>query len=189
VFIGGAAKPSVGYLLPNDPVNAGALETIGHPLALRRVSSILSAVVVWIDTLLTTDSRLCQIGSPSRPQTTIGQRPHEPETGYAATLTLRISSIILCSNVRELSNIFIQKGLAFRAERSGTGVNHGRQARSEILPRRLRGRGGASVVRPRGRMNRTEDLHVEAREETIDPNGDACACCKAVIINLWRVKE
>jgi len=37
------------------------------------------------------------------------------------------------------------------------------------------------VVRPTGRMNRTEDLHVKAREETIDRTGGACARCKARI--------
>ena len=38
-------------------------------------------------------------------------------------------------------------------------------------------------------MNRTEDLHVKAREETIDRTGGACARCKALIPNLWRAKE
>ena len=37
------------------------------------------------------------------------------------------------------------------------------------------------MVRPTGRMNRTEDLHVKAREETIDRTGGACARCKARI--------
>ena len=97
--------------------------------------------------------------------------------------------IILCLSARNLGNYIIEKGLAFRAERSGTGSNRGRQARLEILPRRLRGRGGASVVRPRGRMNRTEDLHVKTREETIGRTGGACARCKALIPNLWRAKE
>jgi len=45
------------------------------------------------------------------------------------------------------------------------------------------------VVRPTGRMNRTEDLHVKAREETIDRTGGACARCKARIPTLWRAKE
>jgi hypothetical protein len=38
-------------------------------------------------------------------------------------------------------------------------------------------------------MNRTEDLHVKAREETIDRTGGACARCKARIPTLWRAKE
>lgn len=35
-----------------------------------------------------------------------------------------------------------------------------------------------------GRMNRTEDLHVKAREETIDRTGRACARCEAIVRNL-----
>jgi len=38
-------------------------------------------------------------------------------------------------------------------------------------------------------MNRTEDLYVKARKETIDRTGGACARCKALIPHLWRVKE
>jgi hypothetical protein len=33
-------------------------------------------------------------------------------------------------------------------------------------------------------MNRTEDLYVKAREETIDRTGRACALCEAIIHNL-----
>jgi hypothetical protein len=33
-------------------------------------------------------------------------------------------------------------------------------------------------------MNRTEDLHVKAREETIDRTGCACARCEAIVRNL-----
>src|SRR5436190_5089678 len=56
-------------------------------------------------------------------------------------------SIISCSTSRELSNNIIQKGLAFGRDWSGTVTRSGRQGRSEILPRWLHGRGGASVVR------------------------------------------
>src|SRR5258708_31631736 len=41
----------------------------------------------------------------------------------------------------------IQKGLAFSRGWSGSAVNPGRWGRSEFLPRRPDGRGGASVVR------------------------------------------
>ena len=39
--------------------------------------------------------------------------------------------------------------------------------RSEILPRRLDRRGGASVVRREAVINRTEDLHVKVCEEAV----------------------
>jgi len=38
-------------------------------------------------------------------------------------------------------------------------------------------------------MNRTEDLHVKAREETINHTDGACARCEALIPNRWRAKE
>jgi hypothetical protein len=39
-------------------------------------------------------------------------------------------------------------------------------------------------------MNRTEDLHAKAREETMDNRTrDACARRKALILNLGRVNE
>jgi hypothetical protein len=38
-------------------------------------------------------------------------------------------------------------------------------------------------------MNRTEDLHVKAREETIDRIGRNCARCEAIVRNLSRPKE
>jgi hypothetical protein len=47
----------------------------------------------------------------------------------------------------ELSNNIIQKGLAFIGDWSGTVVKSGPHERPGILPRRLVGRGGASVVR------------------------------------------
>ena len=74
---------------------------------------------------------------------------------------------ILCDQMSLNCRRTRQKGLAFQAERSGTGANRGRRTRPEILPRRLRGRGGASVVRPKGRMNRTEDLNVKVCEEAV----------------------
>jgi len=58
-----------------------------------------------------------------------------------------ICLIIPCSSAPTLSNNIIQKGLAFGRDWSGSVVNSGALRRSEILPRRLHGRGGASVVR------------------------------------------
>jgi hypothetical protein len=58
----------------------------------------------------------------------------------------------------------MQKGLAFGRDWSGSVVNSGRQGRSEILPRRLDGRGGASVVRRDAAIDRKEDLDVKVRE-------------------------
>jgi hypothetical protein len=47
--------------------------------------------------------------------------------------------------------------------------NPGREERSEILPRRLYRRDGASVVRPSdAALHRTEDLNVEVYEEFIN---------------------
>jgi hypothetical protein len=45
---------------------------------------------------------------------------------------------------------------------------------SEILPRRLRGRGGASVVRREAAMNRKEDLDVKVREAKIHEEAIGC---------------
>ena len=52
------------------------------------------------------------------------------------------------------NNIIIQKGLAFGRDWSGTVVNPERMRASEILPRRLHGRGGALVVRRDAAINR-----------------------------------
>src|SRR5262250_411220 len=51
-----------------------------------------------------------------------------------------------CSNGVELSNNIIQKGLAFVREQSGSVTVPGARRALGILPRRLRGRGGAVVV-------------------------------------------
>jgi hypothetical protein len=40
--------------------------------------------------------------------------------------------------------------------------------RPEILPRRLDGRGGASVVRRDDAVNRTEDLHVKIHQKAFN---------------------
>jgi hypothetical protein len=79
----------------------------------------------------------------------------------------------------KLSNYFIQKGLAFRAERSGTGANHGRQVRQRSCPAGLvaevgRRWCGQAAAEPNGGIS-----NVKAREETIDRTGGACARCKA----------
>jgi len=60
-----------------------------------------------------------------------------------------------------------QKGLAFRRDWSGTVGRFGRQGRSEILPRRLVRRCGASVVRRDAVMSRMEDLNVKICQEAI----------------------
>jgi hypothetical protein len=65
----------------------------------------------------------------------------------------------------ELSNNMIQKGLAFLGDWSGTVVNSARHERLGILPRRLVGRGGASVVRRNAAINRTEDSDAKICKE------------------------
>jgi hypothetical protein len=74
-----------------------------------------------------------------------------------AKATNRAPSIILRSLAPELSNNIIQKGLAFIGDWSGTVVKSGPHERPGILPRRLVGRGGASVVRRNAAINRMED--------------------------------
>jgi len=54
----------------------------------------------------------------------------------------------------KLSNNILQKELAFIGHWSGTVVESGRYKRPGILPRRLVGRGGVSVVRRNGAINR-----------------------------------
>jgi hypothetical protein len=61
--------------------------------------------------------------------------------------TYRARSIIPRSSAPELSNNIVQKGLAFIGDWSGTVAKSGRHKRPGILPHRLVGRGGASVVR------------------------------------------
>jgi hypothetical protein len=65
-----------------------------------------------------------------------------------------------------MSNNIMQNGLAFDRQQSGTVASSGRSGRPEILPHRLHGRDGASVVRRDAAMNRTEDLNVKVREAT-----------------------
>jgi hypothetical protein len=60
-----------------------------------------------------------------------------------------------------------KKGLAFTCEASGTVVIPERLRRSEILPRRLDRRGGASVVRREAVINRMEDLNVKGCKEAV----------------------
>jgi hypothetical protein len=75
------------------------------------------------------------------------------------------SSIIPRSSAPELSNNIIQKGLAFIGDWSGTVVKSGRHERPGILPRRLVGRGGASVVRRNAAINRMEDSDAKVFKE------------------------
>jgi hypothetical protein len=71
-----------------------------------------------------------------------------------------------CSDLPETSNNIIQKGLAFIGDWSGTVVKSGRHERPGILPRRLVGRGGASVVaRRNARHNRMEDSNAKGFKE------------------------
>ena len=94
---------------------------------------------------------------------------------------VRSASIIPCPNAIELSNNIIEKGLAFGRDWSGTVANSGRQRRPEILPRRLVGRDGASVVRRDAASSRTEDLNVKVCEEAISSaSTHANDCRKAV---------
>jgi hypothetical protein len=91
-------------------------------------------------------------------------RTCDPQIESGAMPGVRPASIIPRSSAPKLSNNIIQKGLAFGRRWSGTVANSGR---SEILPRRLHGRGGASVVRRDAAINQTEDLDVKVCEEAI----------------------
>jgi hypothetical protein len=68
-----------------------------------------------------------------------------------------VTNPILPSSTPELSNNIIQKELAFIGGWSGTVVKSGPHERPGILPCRLVGRGGASVVRRNAAINRMED--------------------------------
>jgi hypothetical protein len=74
-------------------------------------------------------------------------------------------SIILRASAPELSNNIIQKGLAFIDHWSGTVVRYGPHECPGILPRRLVGRGGASVVRRNAAINRMEDSDAKVCKE------------------------
>src|SRR5262245_23774914 len=89
----------------------------------------------------------------ARPTERFGTQPHSRGSTPFELLPPR-NRIIPCSNAVELSNNIMQKGLAFVRNWSGTVVNSEHQGRSEILPRRLHGRGGASVVRRDAAINR-----------------------------------
>ena len=73
----------------------------------------------------------------------------QPPSAHARALVGTGHRIIPCLDLRQSSNKIIQKGLAFGRDTSGTVESSGRPARSEILPRRPAGRGGASVVAAR----------------------------------------
>jgi hypothetical protein len=85
-----------------------------------------------------------------------------------------LATIIVRSVWPELRNNIIQKGLAFRRDWSGTVGNSGRQGRSEILPRRLVGRDGASVVAARMPPEPNEDLNVKAYEIEVCEEANRC---------------
>ena len=85
-----------------------------------------------------------------------------------------------------LSDNIIQKGLASGAIGAVLCVNFGRQGRSEILPRRLHRRGGASVVR-RDAANGTEDLDVKACKEATDGvSASRRSNDKIIATRCWR---
>ena len=77
--------------------------------------------------------------------------PLYPESGH-------VRPIIRCSERGQISNKIIRKGLAFRCVWSGIGRSLGCHGPSEILPRRLHGRGGASVVGRHARLKPKEGL-------------------------------
>jgi len=88
---------------------------------------------------------------------------------------------ILRSKIAELGHNGLQKGLAFGCDWSGTVVRLGCQGRSEILPRRLVRRRGASVVRRDAVMSRMEDLNVKICQEAI--------ICKIITCKIAVVSE
>jgi hypothetical protein len=68
----------------------------------------------------------------------------------------RLAGVFHAQVGTKLSNKMIQKGLAFVFDRSGSVADLGCHRRSEILPRRLDAKRGASVVR---------------RDGAVEPNG------------------
>jgi hypothetical protein len=77
--------------------------------------------------------------------------------------------IIKCSGAFETSKVIIEKRLAFRRKESGSVDSFGRLMRPGILPRRLDGRSGASVVRQRTPLNRRGDPDANAKVEATVP--------------------
>jgi hypothetical protein len=96
------------------------------------------------------------------------------------------AAIILRSRGPKLSNDIIQKGLAFGRDWSGSVVNSGRQGCSEILPRELNGRGGASVVRRDAAIDQT------ACRERACIHGKIASCVRAgdqIVAQRWRERQ
>jgi len=75
------------------------------------------------------------------------------KTGYFILIFRKYPSITECSGLAQTSNKIIQKGLAFARKQSGTDTVPSAETRFGILPRRLFGRGGASVVTAQCRQN------------------------------------
>jgi hypothetical protein len=90
-----------------------------------------------------------------------------PMAEVVVVLQIRRSRNNLRSSITELGHSALQKGLAFGRDWSGTVVRLGRQGCSEIPPRRLYRRCGASVVRRDAVMSRMEDLNVKVCQEAI----------------------
>ena len=64
-----------------------------------------------------------------------------------------------------MEQVRLQKGLAFERDWSGTVAEAGPHERPGILPRRLVGRGGASVMRRNAAINRMEDSDAKIFKE------------------------
>jgi hypothetical protein len=84
--------------------------------------------------------------------------------------TYRARSIIPRSSAPELSNNIIQKGLAFIGDWSGTVVKSGQHERRGILPRRLVGRSGASVVRRNVALSRIGGFGCQSLQRSVRLN-------------------
>ena len=133
-------------VLPRRPRGCGAIadahgaNTSDEYLAIGSIA--VTDEVAWS---LVPSAGLSELpGNPFR----CGSRKSDP-AGFARRDRNSASShqIIPRSRGLKLSNTIIRKGLAFDRHWSGTVINPGREGRSEILPRRLDGQGGASVVR------------------------------------------
>ena len=83
----------------------------------------------------------------------------------------------------ELSKNITQKGLALARDWSGTVAHSGKQRRPEILPRWLRGRRGASVVRRDAAINRRIS-NVKGCEEIIICFDSSPRCQKPLTAGL-----
>jgi hypothetical protein len=101
-----------------------------------------------------------------------------------------VTNPILPSSTPQLSNNIIKKGLAFIGDWSGTVVRPGPHERPGILPRRLVGRSGASVVRRNAAINRIEDSDADVfKEASAQIHSGAGDDCKASTARHHRSRE